>query len=475
MSSKPELLTQEKQEKTRNGKDSLPSPPQFVLPIENEAKKEGTGSVRFQHEDGPPCVCDPLKKGGDRAGGAVCMCNPWNPSWGPSPLQEGEVVIIPGRKDYTLKMPKKGGIYCTCEGWQYHESTYPPQCRICKHGTKILTEAFGSKGNLIAMKWKTQGIERLGPEYVPKRERPEEIARKEEAKKQKCAQMVLPKPTQPFEVQPYGLPTPTKTDTLFTAEDFALAFDVDPNSSSFDEQFYHWSIKLDGVRGFWNGKNFGSKSGNLFQIPKEIIDMMPQDISMDGEFYAGIDVSCQKISGLLRRKTPNYADWRTLNVTFNVFDAPFIPGDFCTRLNTVKQLIGNNHPFIKVVEYKPIDSKEDLKLNFQKIVNAGEEGIMLRLIHGVYRPGRTSDLLKMKDVQHDEAIVIADNDPKDSVTCRLRSGKEFNLSCDGTRHPKIDKIVVVKFKCLTHNGVPREPKLVGICRRIDVDPSEFVI
>ena len=38
--------------------------------------KTGTGAVRATHAHGPPCVCKLLVDGGDRAGGALCNCNP---------------------------------------------------------------------------------------------------------------------------------------------------------------------------------------------------------------------------------------------------------------------------------------------------------------------------------------------------------------------------------------------------------------
>ena len=93
-------------------------------------------------------------------------------------------------------------------------------------------------------------------------------------------------------------------------------------------------------------------------------------------------------------------------------------------------------PFVKVVEYKPIESEEQLNAEFVRIIEAGGEGIMLRLVRGVYRAGRTSDVLKFKTNHYDEAIVIADNSPTDSVRCKLRSGVEFNLGCAGAKHPE---------------------------------------
>jgi len=46
--------------------------------------------------------------------------------------------------------------------------------------------------------------------------------------------------------------------------------------------------KYDGVRGFWNPlkKAFYSRKGNKFtNIPQDVIDSMPTDIFLDGEFW----------------------------------------------------------------------------------------------------------------------------------------------------------------------------------------------
>ena len=448
-----------------------------VVGADKKRVKTGTGSVRAEHDVGPACVCDLLKNGGDRAGGAICNCNPWHTAkWGECPLAEDEVVIVHGDHgtDYEVKMPKTGGIYCSCPAWKWRSnSEYPAQCRICKHGEKLLTDAFGiGKGKRIAQQWQTQGMERLGEDYVIKRERPEEIVRKEKEQQEKLAAMQLPKVSQPYAPQPEGVPTPTApADGAILAEyDIALAND---RSGKEPLDQYMWSEKLDGVRMYFNGKDkFGSKNGKPLSVPAEVIDLMPKGLQLDGELYAN-GVPLSKINGMLRRKAPKMADWKAMGLQYHVFDAPFVPGDFSARMAAIKTAVGDDHPFVQVVPYKAIESEAQLNADFVRIIEAGGEGIMLRLVRGVYRAGRTSDLLKIKDIQYDEAIVVADNSPTDSVRCRLRSGVEFNLSCDGARHPAVGRVLVTKYKCLNASGVPREPKMVGLCRRIDVDASQF--
>jgi ATP-dependent DNA ligase len=45
--------------------------------------------------------------------------------------------------------------------------------------------------------------------------------------------------------------------------------------------------KYDGVRGFWHPgkKAFFSRKGKRFEIPSEIIAVMPQDLFLDGELW----------------------------------------------------------------------------------------------------------------------------------------------------------------------------------------------
>ena len=50
-----------------------------------------------------------------------------------------------------------------------------------------------------------------------------------------------------------------------------------------------------------------------------------------------------------------------------------------------------------------------MRTRARAIAEAGGEGLMLREPHGVYRPDRTCDLLKVVDKLHTEAMIIGHN------------------------------------------------------------------
>ena len=49
------------------------------------------------------------------------------------------------------------------------------------------------------------------------------------------------------------------------------------------------SEKLDGVRAYWNGENFYSRNGLLFDAPAWFKAGLPTDTHLDGELWCGRD------------------------------------------------------------------------------------------------------------------------------------------------------------------------------------------
>jgi DNA ligase-1 len=45
------------------------------------------------------------------------------------------------------------------------------------------------------------------------------------------------------------------------------------------------SEKLDGVRAYWNGANFLSRNGNIFDAPRWFKEGLPRSVSLDGELW----------------------------------------------------------------------------------------------------------------------------------------------------------------------------------------------
>ena len=78
------------------------------------------------------------------------------------------------------------------------------------------------------------------------------------------------------------------------------------------------SEKLDGVRGYWNGQSIISKHGNEITCPQWFIDQLPNNISLDGEFWIGRG-TFELTNGILN-SSKDSINWK--RITLMIFDIP---------------------------------------------------------------------------------------------------------------------------------------------------------
>ena len=98
---------------------------------------------------------------------------------------------------------------------------------------------------------------------------------------------------------------------------------------------YWVSEKYDGVRAYWNGKNFISRQGNVFHAPEWFKQSLPK-YALDGELWLGRG-KFAALSGLVRRKSPNNHHWK--KVKYMIFDLPDHKGIFDERLKKLKEVV----------------------------------------------------------------------------------------------------------------------------------------
>ncbi len=161
---------------------------------------------------------------------------------------------------------------------------------------------------------------------------------------------------------------------------------------STDVRGWWMSEKLDGVRGYWTGKEMVSRSGKPFNIPQWFVRNFPPT-ALDGELWLGR----QQFSGLVsivRRKVPD-DDWK--KVRYFIFDAPGIEGSFEKRIDSSKRWFAS-HPsaYAEVLKQEVCKGEEHLKAKLKEVEDLGGEGLMLRRPESLYLVGRTHDLLKVK-------------------------------------------------------------------------------
>lgn len=227
---------------------------------------------------------------------------------------------------------------------------------------------------------------------------------------------------------------------------------------------YWVSEKYDGVRAFWNGKQFVSRGGNIYHAPQWFISNLPKK-KLDGELW----IARQKfelVISTVRDKTPDDKAWK--QVKFMVFDMPELPISFDDRLKQMEDTIKEiNTPWVKTVKQWRVANHSILMNELKEITKAGAEGLMLHKGSSLYKGKRSGDLLKVKLYQDAEAIVIKHIKGKGkyqqmlgAIVVEMPNGKQFKIGSGFTdierkNPPAIGKTITYQYRGNTKNGIPR--------------------
>jgi len=192
-------------------------------------------------------------------------------SWFMPDLQDGETIEMQGSgvKPYLLK--NTGGVYsCSCPAWR--NQSIAIEKRSCKHLRKLRGDAAEEA--------------RVGGAL----------------------------PQRPVKSKAEGEPAEDSGPPLLLAESWDNALDLSD---------WWMSEKLDGVRAYWDGKQFLSRQGNFYHAPAWFIEGLPTT-TLDGELL--IDrKKFQRTVSIVRRQDKTDL-WK--EVKFLVFDAPAAAGGF---------------------------------------------------------------------------------------------------------------------------------------------------
>ena len=260
-------------------------------------------------------------------------------------LNDGESIEMQGSgsKPYVLK--NIGGVYsCTCPAWR--NQSIGIERRTCKHLRKLRGDA---------------------------------------AEEARIGSALPAKPKQAGD----GATAPP----LLLAESWD--FLTDPTG-------WWLSEKLDGVRAYWDGKQFRSRLGNLFHAPDWFIAGLP-NVPLDGELWLGRK-KFQRTVSIVRRQDKSEL-WK--EISYVVFDAPQLDKGFEARLKFVGECLKQNRPrYARPHEHIQCKSVDHLKQELARLEALGGEGLMLRRAGSRYESGRSSTLLKVKSFHDAEARVV---------------------------------------------------------------------
>ena len=173
--------------------------------------------------------------------------------------------------------------------------------------------------------------------------------------------------------------------------------------SSMEPKGWYLTEKYDGMRLYWNGKEFISRNGRTIKAPESIKNQLPA-VPLDGELWTQYGLYQDAVS--LCNST-NETKWS--KAVFWIFDAPQLEKPLEERIEFLQNL--SLPSFAKVVEFVKCESKEHLNTFNSSIIAKGGEGVMLREPGSLYKSGRSTSLRRMKPFFDTEVLVLKNQFP----------------------------------------------------------------
>lgn len=243
-------------------------------------------------------------------------------------------------------------------------------------------------------------------------------------------------------------------------------------SDQVDVSGWLMSEKLDGVRGYWDGKRMLSKNGNLLYPPATFLNDLPP-FPLEGELWGGRGTFEQTVS-IVQQKQPHNG-W--LQLKFAIFDVPKACGGFTERLTAANDWFAV-HPsaYAFVLPQILVRDQAQLQQELQRIEALDGEGLIVRKPDALYSGGRSSGILKVKNYQDAEATVVAHLPGKGrnagrlgSLLVALADGTTFKIGSgfsDAEREspPPVGSVVTFKFYGKYQSGLPKYPSFIRIRR-----------
>ena len=213
----------------------------------------------------------------------------------------------------------------------------------------------------------------------------------------------------------------------------------------YDDNRVDWSLpvyiqpKLDGVRCLFTKHGAFSRTGkqfkNLAHIELALISFFKDnpDVILDGELYNHeLKHDFEKIISLVRKQKPTADDRLEAKqlVQFHMYD--YIDGKYDNYKTRMQNLVTSDiyDAQIKYVPAKLVDSYNYARELHQQFLDQGYEGSIIRL-DGLYKHGRSYDLMKFKDFSDTEATIIGYEIGKGKRTGTL--GKFIMLDDEGVQ------------------------------------------
>ncbi len=238
------------------------------------------------------------------------------------------------------------------------------------------------------------------------------------------------------------------------------------------------SEKLDGYRALWDGKEFYSRNGKVFESPVFFKELLPKNVMLDGELWLGRGRFEEM--GFVRNKYADAKRWKESGLKYMVYDIPSYDKPFEERMVALQAVVETSCEELpdcplKYVNQTQVKSLADVKKFYDNIVKNGGEGIMLRQPASKYVWTRSGTLLKVKPAIDAECTVVGYKEGTGknkfllgSFHCEM-NGKKFYVGTgisDELRREKyrkthpIGSLITIQYTEMTKAGIPRFPRYI---------------
>lgn len=230
------------------------------------------------------------------------------------------------------------------------------------------------------------------------------------------------------------------------------------------------SEKLDGVRGYWDGKQLWSKNGKALHPPAAFVRDLP-NFPLEGELWGGRNTFEKTVSVVLAQE----ADDGWLQLQFAIFDVPHTPEGFLDRLGQAQRwFLAHPSPYAFVIAQRPVADHEQLLQELQRVEELGGEGLIVRKKDAHYSAGRSAEILKVKESRDAEAVVVAHLAGQGrnlgrlgALLVELPNGTRFKIGSgfsdeDRKNPPPVGEVITFKYFGYYRSGIPKFPSYLRI-------------
>jgi len=162
----------------------------------------------------------------------------------------------------------------------------------------------------------------------------------------------------------------------------------------------YMSLKYDGLRAIFKDGKLHTRTGRPIKGVDHLNNMIPASLSLDGEIMVP-GAEFNKQSGLIRSHS------LTPEAVYYVFDSSDYDDFFDKRYAFYTEQCKNLNPgFIKPVKHIKVNSIQHISNTYDKAIDAGYEGLVVKTGDHLYQNKRSGDWLKIKAVNSEDLPIV---------------------------------------------------------------------